>query len=229
MRISSTNRPDGRHSLSLSPERPEEAVPGLRDLLVDASVLGIPGDRLAAVAALAFEPYLRGVISTERPISPLMARALSTFLDPAFVTPSNISPEGTQFTGSGTTIVLDQGHRGIIGRNRVDRTQVISLDVLPMTTWTGRLFSMDRLVVASNADLIARERELGTRSGPHLAVALAFAHELHVSRIVLPESTGSDPCWVHRATALLAATGVDLVVTSEDSDLHHELIEEGGV
>lgn len=225
MKISSTNRPDGRHCLTLTPEKPGEPSPALRDLLIDASVLGIPGDRLAAIAALAFGPYLRGLLSTERPVSQLMSRALNTFYDPVFITPSNISSEGTQFTGTGSTFVLDPEHRGFIGRNAVDRTQVIALDILPMTSWTGRLFSMDRLVVASNADLFTPGRSGGEAYGPHLAVALSFAHELHVSRIVLPTREPLTDDWTRRATKLLAATGVDLIVTTDASLPDLDLVE----
>lgn len=212
MRISSINRPDGRHCLTLAPEAPGEPSPPLRDLLVDASIIGLSGDRLAAVAALAFGPHLRGVIATEKPVSQAVARALTRFCDPVFVAPSSISDEGTEFTGSGSTLVLDPLHRGYIGRNDVGRSQVIALDVLPMTTWSGRLFSMDRLVVAANAGLLARPRSGAAALGPQLAVALAFSHELHVSRIVLPTDEDPGDPWFVRATALLAATGVQLVV-----------------
>lgn len=226
MKVTCANRPDGRHCLSLTPEKPGEPSPPLRDLLIDASIIGIPGDRLAAIAALAYGPHLRGVLSTERPVSTLMSRALTAFLDPVFITPSNISSEGTQFTGSGSTLVLDPDHQGYLGRNRVNRTQVISLDVLPMTTWTGRLFSMDRLVIASNANLFSRRRTGSSELGPYLAVALAFAHELHVSRVVLPTEVPPSDEWLTRAGSLLAATGVHLVVTSPDSLSELDLVEE---
>lgn len=226
MKISSTNRPDGRHCLRLTPEMLGEPTPQMRDLLIDASIIGIPGDRLPAIAALAYGPYLRGVISTERPVSALMSRAILTFMDPVYVTPSNISAEGTQFTGSGSTFVMDPEHRGYIGRNLIDRTQVIAMDILPMTTWTGRLFSMDRLVVASNAELFANSRSGAAFLGPYLAVALSFAHELHVSRIVVPTDEPPADDWIQRATVLLAATGVDLTVTSPDSLHLLDLVEE---
>lgn len=226
MRITSTNRSDGRHALSLLPEKPGEPVPAVRDLLFDASVTGIPGDRMAAIGALVFGPHLRGVITTERPISPLMTLALNRFQEPAFIAPSNISSEGTQFTGSGTTLVFDPDHRGYVGLNAIDRTQVIAFDVLPMTSWTGRLFSMDRLVVASNADLLSPKRRGSARLGPLLAVALAFAHELHVSRFVLPTDAPPADEWIERAADLLAATGVDLRLVSTSELAALDLVKE---
>lgn len=225
MRVASTNRADGRHCVSLTPETSGEPNPPLRELLIDASVLGTPGDRLTAIAALAFGQSLRGILETDQPVSPAMSQALSTFQSPVFVAPRNISVEGTQFTGSGSTLVLDLEHEGLVGRNLVDRGQVLALDILPMTTWTGRLFSMDRLVTASNADLHARRLRGSRMLGPTLAVALAFAHELHVSRIVVPCGDLSEDPWIQRATDLVAATGVDLLTVSRDELDVLELVE----
>lgn len=226
MKITSTNRDDGRHCVTLAPEQGGEPNPRLRDLLFDATVLGIPGDRQIAVAALAFGSSLRGIIQTDLPVSPAMTQALTDFQSPVFVSPRNISFEGTQFTGTGTTFVLDLAHEGLVGRNRVDRGQIIALDILPMTTWSGRLFSMGRLVAASNADLHATIHRGGHPLGPVLAVALAFAHELHVSRIVVPDGNLAEDPWIHRATELLAATGVDLVTVPRE-ELHElDLVEE---
>lgn len=229
MRITSTNRIDGRHCLTLAPEQPGEPSPPLRDLLVDASIIDIPGDRLAAVSALAYGPYLRGVVTAEQPISPRMLRALMAYQHPILFTSTEVSAEGAAPSGSGSTFVLDLDHRGYVGRNRVDRTQVIALDIMPMTTWTGRLFSMDRMVIASNADLLSQVRSRADPLGPYLAVALAFAHELHVSRIVLPTDEQLSSAWVDRATDLLAATGVDLVVTTTTDLASMDLLEERAI
>ena len=226
MRITSTNRPDGRHCVALTPEHSGEPNPPLRELLIDASILGTPGERQAAVAALAFGSYLRSVVATDVPISPVMAQALTSFQAPAYIAPVNVSVEGTQYTGAGSTLVLDLEHAGLVGRHSGDRGQVITLDVLPLTRWSGRLFSMDRLVTASNADLLGRSARGTARLGPYLAVALAFSHELHVSRIVVPSGDRSDEPWITRATDLLAATGVDLM-TVDRSELHDlDLVEE---
>ncbi|MGF7022911.1 hypothetical protein [Brachybacterium tyrofermentans] len=225
MKITSTNRADGRHCISLTPQASDEPNPPLRDLLVDASVLGTPGDRLAAIAALAFGQSLRGIIETDLPVSPAMAQSLSSYQSPVFVAPRNISFEGTQFTGSGSTFVLDLAHEGLVGRNLVDRGQVLALDILPMTTWTGRLFSMDRLVTASNSALHAQRLRGSRKLGPVLAIALAFAHELHVSRFVVPCGDLAGDPWVQRATNLLAATGVDLLTVSREGLDELDLVE----
>lgn len=225
MRITGTNRNDGRHCVSLTPETSGEPNPPLRDLLIDASVQGTPGDRMSVIAALSFGQSLRGIVETDLPVSPAMSQALSAFQAPVFVSPRNISVEGTQFTGSGSTFVLDLAHEGLVGRNLVDRGQVLALDILPMTTWTGRLFSMDRLVTASNADLHAQRFHGPQKLGPGLAVALAFAHELHVSRIVVPCGDLAEDPWVQRATDLLAATGVDLLTVSRENLDELDLVE----
>lgn len=226
MRILSANRSDGRYAMSLAPESVSDPNPPHRDLLIDATLGGLSGDRLAAAAALAFGSYLRGVFSTEKPVSPRMAVALAEFTSPRHVSPSNISIEGTQFTGSGTTLVLDTEHAGLLGRNAVDRGQVLALDILPMTEWTGRLFSMDRLVVASNANLLASRRQGRAKVGPFLAVAVAFADEMHVSRIVLPVPAADQDSWTERATTLLAATGIDLIVVGQSELGHLDLVKE---
>lgn len=228
MKISTANRPDGRYAVTLAPEEPGEPSPPMRDLLVDASIVGISGDRLIAVAALAFGPHLRGVLTTEKPVSQSMSRAIARFQDPIFVAPSTISPEGTEFTGGGSTLVLDPLHQGYTGRNEVGSSQVIALDVLPSTSWTGRLFSMDRLVVASNASLLASPRPGITALGPQLAVAVALAHELHASRIVLPTHEAADDPWILRVTALLAAVGLDLTLSTVDDLAGLELVEGHG-
>lgn len=226
MRILSANRSDGRYALSLVPESVSDPNPPHRDLLIDATLGGLSGDRLAAAGALAFGSYLRGVFSTEKPVSPRMAGALAEFASPRLVSPSNISIDGTQFTGSGTTLVLDTEHAGLLGRNALDRSQVLALDILPMTEWTGRLFSMDRLVVASNANLLTSHREDRAKVGPFLAVAVAFAHELHVSRIVLPVPVADPDAWTDRATTLLAATGIDLIIVAQSELRHLDLVED---
>lgn len=214
MRISTANRADGRFAVTVSPEEAGEPSPPVRDFLIDATIVGMPADRLLAVTALAFGPHLRGSLSTELPVSPSMSRAIARFQEPIFVAPTAISPDASEFTGGGSTLVLDLQHQGYVGRNDVGRGQVITLDVLPTTTWTGRLFSMDRMVVASNASFFASLRPGTVALGPQLAVGVALAHELHVSRMVLPTAEQPDEPWVTRATALLAAVGIDLELTT---------------
>jgi len=224
MRISTANRADGRFAVTVSPEEAGEPSPPMRDFLIDATIVGMPGDRLLAVSALAFGPHLRGSLSTEMPVSPSMSRAVARFQDPIFVAPTTISPDASEFTGGGSTLVLDPQHRGYVGRNDVGRGQVLTLDVLPTTKWTGRLFSMDRMVVASNASLFSSLRPGTDALGPQLAVAVALAHELHVSRVVLPTDAQLDELWVARATAMLAAVGIDLELTSPTALLDLDLV-----
>ncbi|MGO1406988.1 MAG: hypothetical protein ACTHV2_01150 [Brachybacterium sp.] len=225
MRITTANRADGRHCVTLAPEHSHEPNPPLRDLLIDASILGTPGDRQIAITALAFGAALRGVVETAVPVSPAMVQSLSSFQAPAFTVPKNISVEGAQFTGSGTTFVLDLDHEGLVGRNRVDRGRVIALDILPMTRWNGRLFSMDRLVAAANAEFHANRRRGAEVLGPFLAVALAFAHELHVSRIVVPRGELVGDPWIESATRLMASTGVELVMINRNELDDMDLVE----
>lgn len=226
MRISTANRADGRFAVTVTPESPGEPSSTVRDFLIDATIVGLPGDRLLAVAALAFGAHLRGSLSTERPVSPLMTRAIARFQEPILVVPTDVSPHASQFTGGGATLVLDPQHRGYVGRNDVGRGQVLTLDVLPTTTWTGRLFSMDRMVVASNASFLASQLPGTVPVGPQLAVAVALAHELHVSRIVLPTDQQPDEQWFTRTTSLLAAAGIDLQLTTPSALADLDLVNE---
>ena len=216
MELIRKERSDGRTELSLQPSKSGEPNPQLRKLLVDTSSDRLSGDRSAVVAAMAFGQYFRGVVQLKQGVSARLARSIADFRDPVWVSPMPVEDRATQFGGVGTTVVLDLDHNGWRGRNAVGIGQVVVVDVLRSDRWSGRLFAMDRLTVASNAWLFDSFPDSSRGLAPYMAVALLLAGDLDASRIVVPHAREGSPEWEKRAVELFASVGVDLQFCAQD-------------
>ena len=220
MEVIRKERSDGKTELRLQATKPGEASPPVRSLLVDTSSDRLSGDRTAVAACLAFGRYFRGVVQLRHGVSARLASEIAGFKEPVWVAAMPVEDRATQFGGAGTTIVLDLDHRGWRGRNAVGSGQVVVLDVLRSDRWSGRLFAMDRLTVASNAWLLDGEDPSSRGLGSVVAVALLAAGDLDASRIVVPHNRASSSEWEARVTQLMAAIGVGLEFCEMDAVEH---------
>lgn len=212
MQINRKEQADGKTRLELSASRPDEPHLPVRGLLVDAAPDRLSGDRLSVAAALAFQRYVRGMVTFPQPVSARLANALAEFRAPVWLSVSPVEDRGTQFGGTGTTLVLDVDGRGWRGCNSVETGQVTVLGVLRSDRWTGRLFSMDQLLVASNAWMFDDEEDSVRGLSSVLAVAVMMAGDLEASRVLVPHARAADPVWEDRVVRLLAAVGIDLLL-----------------
>lgn len=202
----------GRTSLAIVPEHEGETAPFPRELLLDTRLDARPPDRLWVAAALCFGPKLAGSWSGDAPVSTRVKSAISEYLGPEVHFNPVVSDDSYQsYPGGGTArIVPVSGSTACRPDDKEDATFVFELRELG--DWTGRLYSIDRLVTASNAFIHAAAPGASSTVGPYLAAALLLATELHMDRLALDRSSfdGTDPKWWDRAARLCATVGIDL-------------------
>ena len=210
MQITRKEQSDGKTRLELSASMHTQAPPRIHGLLLDAAPDRLSGDRLAVASALVFQKHLRGMVTFPQPVSARLASVLTEFRDPVWFAATPVEDRGTQFGGSGTTMVMDVDNHGWRGRNDVDTSQVTVLSLLRSDRWSGRLFSMDQLLVGTNAWMFAGDERSVHGLSALLGVALLLAGDIEASRILVPHDRASDPEWEQRVARLVAAVGIEV-------------------
>lgn len=210
------DRADGKLEISLHPSKSGEANPPLRELLLDSPVDRLTGDRMAVAACLAFGRYFRGSIGLKTGVSARLAGELTAFRAPTWVGVFPVADIAAGYSGTGTTFVLDLEHRGWTGRNSIDTSRVVTLDVARSDRSAGRLFTTDRLIVSSNAWLLEDDVTDVRRLSPLLAVALLMGSDLDVSRLVVPHALEPNPDWERRVVRLLSSVGMQVSFCTMD-------------
>lgn len=219
-------QPDGKTLVELGPTRTGDARPQLSRFLVDAAIDKLPGDRLAVAAALIFQQHFRGSIKMPKAVSPQMAAHLTRLRQPVWCSVGPVDDSGSQFGGRGTTVVLDTEHQPWEANNVLESGPIVVLSLLRGDRWSGRLFSMDRLAVASNAWLFDTGEDSVRALTPYVGAALLLSSDLECSRLLIPHTRASDPEWEEYVVALLSGVGVDLEFCGP-SDIEHLLRAEG--
>lgn len=200
----------GRTSLKLQPSRQAEVSVFPRELLVDARLDSRLSDRVWVAAALAFDDRISGAWDGDFAVSAGCADEIRAFLGESSSFYPRLSNQAAPTFAVGATIRLvtdlewsDPDHEAAPNE--------ISLDLRRLGTWVGRIFSVDRYLVATNAYLLADASAMPQNYGPYLSVAVLLSQELAADRIVLP--TGAR-AWqrLESATKLCAVVGINLVV-----------------
>jgi len=210
MNLTWRDRADGKLEIDLSPSTPTDVNPPVRTLLIDSPVDRLTGDRMAVAACLAFGRYFRGSVRVQTGVSPRLAGALTAYGAPSWVGVFPVEDTAVGQGGTGTTFLLDLENRGWAGRPPLSTGRVVSLDIVRSDRCAGRLFTTDRLVVASNAWLLDDGQSDTRGLSPMLAVALLLGGDLAVSRVVVPHTRAPNPQWEDRVSRLLSSVGVQV-------------------
>lgn len=178
---------DGRIRLKATPED-YDGSPQIPALVLEHQPLFVHDDVLAVASVLLFGEYCSGRITLPRKVSPEVANAVETYLEPAWVSPSpvELTPRANS-TGDGVLVVsreLEAWHpRSKWGERRV--STLISLD---SSEAAGSLVSTHGVVTNSNASAIAAvSRETGVLEC-HLAVGLLYCETFFASNILVQGS-----------------------------------------
>ncbi|KGN35692.1 hypothetical protein [Knoellia subterranea] len=226
MEILLKEQPDGKTMIELAPVGPAEARPHLSRLLIDSPIDKLPGDRLAVASALIFQQHFRGMVRLPKPVSPEIAAHLTKLRQPVWCSVGPVDDTGSQHGGRGTTLVLDIDHAWLEAANTVDSGARVVVTLLRGDKWSGRIFSMDRLAVASNVWLFDSGEDSVRALTPYLGVALLLGGDLECSRMYLPHTRRPDPEWETYVTTLMSAIGVELTFCTP-TDVGHLLRDSG--
>lgn len=226
MEIQVKEQQDGKTLVELAPTKTGEARPPLSRFLVDAAIDKVSGDRLAAAAALIFQQHFRGSITMPKPVSPQMSAHLTRFRQPVWCSVGPVEDAGSQFGGRGTTVVLDGDHQGWEANNVLASGPIVVLSLLRGDQWSGRLFSMHRFAVGSNAWLFDTGADSVRALTPYVGAALLLGSDLECSRLLVPHERRADPAWEEHVVALVSAVGVDLEFCTP-SEVQHLVRAEG--
>lgn len=207
----------GRTTLAIHASDAGEVAPFPRELIFDTRLDVRPPDRLWVAAALCFGSRLSGTWDASTPVSTQVRVAIGNFLGPGVPFNPTVSEDAYQwYPGGGVAkVVTRPGGDDDDGTDLLDANFVIELRELG--DWTGRLYSIDRLITATNAYLHASVPGRRDEMGPYLATAVLLATELHMDQLVLDLTPFGefDREWWARATRLCAAVGIDLKSTPE--------------
>ena len=202
----------GRTSLAICPSSLGEVAPFPRELLLDARLDARPPDRLWVAAALCFGHRLAGTWDETTPGSPEARAAIGEYLGPEVAFNPTISDASFQWQpGGGSATVLTHSDRAVPSAIETDGAAFV-IELRELGDWAGRLYSIDRLITASNAFIHANLPGSDNAVGPYIAAALLLATELHMDQLVFGRSGQNDvdPEWWARARRLCAAVGINL-------------------
>lgn len=188
MKVSWTNDKSGRAGLVAHDLDYYDTFPVVAEFWLDASPAKNWADRAAVATVLVFGSQIGGRLHAPFAMSSGVAGAISRFSSNGPIVPTNVSSGAGMLTwGGGLELVLESDPGiGMERTNSLDSTRRIGLNVLRSDFATGRLFSLDRLTVSSNAWLHAEQRSGIEKLYPFLAVAVLFAADLQASTLVCP-------------------------------------------
>ena len=215
MKLVWTETDAGRTSLAIETTLAGEAAPFPRELILDTRLDVRPPDRLWVAAALAFGTRLTGTWDATTPVSTQVRTAISDYLGADIPFNPTVSEDAYQwYPGGGSALVLPSGGA------QLDPTTVTGgatfvFEILELGDWAGRLYSIDRLITASNAYLLASAPGSSNPVGPYLGAAVLLATELHMDQLVLDRERFPtvDESWWDSAASLCASVGIDLTST----------------
>lgn len=202
----------GRTSLAICPSSLGEVASFPRELLLDTRLDARPPDRLWVAAALCFGHRLAGTWDATTPVSAEIRAAIGEYLGPQVAFNPTISDASFQWhPGGGSAMVLAHSDRAIPSALETDDAAFV-IELRELGDWAGRLYSIDRLITASNAFVHANLPGSGNPVGPFIAAALLLATDLHMDQLIFDRSGQNDvdPEWWARAQRLCAAVGIDL-------------------
>lgn len=201
----------GRTSISLSVSREAEVLAFPRELLFDLRLDSLPPDRLWVAAALCFGSRAPGVWEGEFPISPSVMTAVQTYLRDDVVISARVTEDAHQWYPGNAAMLVDAEYAR---SNEILSTSVgadLTLEIRRLGDWVGRLFSIDRVIMAANAFAFSADPSGFAGNSTVLALGVLVATDLQVDRIVLPTSRMDTVKWEARAADLCGTVGVEVL------------------
>ncbi|MFD1834931.1 hypothetical protein ACFSDA_07555 [Brachybacterium rhamnosum] len=208
----------GRTSLGIQAGSLGETAPFPRELILDTRVDVRPPDRLWVAAALCFGTGLAGTWDASTLISTQVRAAVGEFLGPDVPFNPTVSDDAYQWYPGGGSAMVIAGPGSTLDSNPDMGNATFVIELRELGDWAGRLYSIDRLVTATNAFLHASTPGTANPVGPYLGTAVLLATELHMDQLILDLTVFDevDPQWWSRAVRLCAAVGIDLQTHTTD-------------
>jgi hypothetical protein len=180
------NSEAGGSAIIASPES-YDAVPFMKELMIDGRPRVVSADRLAVATILAFGFDSSGSVELPFPIGPTTAQAIQEFLDPTWVTVSPIDfvPKALPIGVTRMHLTMDSpAERNIL--NSFDKQRTVHFELRRSDRYAGQLMSLDHHIVVSNAWIFG-EAESERSFLAALAVGVLFAESLQVDVIEFPQ------------------------------------------
>lgn len=185
-----------------------DGVPSIGALYLGTTVGQLEPQVELVAAALAFKPYIGGMIQTERAVSPFAAEAVENFFKPRSVRCPNVSYEDKEIPAvTGEFHVTTEGIGHSSPFNSLGTGRKITLGLVHNHAWQGAAGSIDHLVVPANATLLSRYPKTDSRYFyPVLAAALLLSTDfrIRVIRLLDVVAPADDPHLVAARTLLRA-------------------------
>lgn len=210
MKIEWVNEASGRSGLSVTEVGRYDGHPPLVEFWLDGMPIDLNQDRIAVASTLLYSRWTSGAMTFPKQVGAGTARAIIDFCKPTWVMPDPIDYGPKPIPdGEGTIrISTDFGHEKPHSSNGSGRRHM-DLLVLPSDKYAGTIFSLDRLIVASNAWLFSGRGGLEDFY-PYIAVATLYAADVRCETV----EVGGAGLWnepqVRKLRSLLASTGLNL-------------------
>lgn len=159
-----------------------DGVPWLNEFWMDASPSKLTSNRIAVAGAMIFGHQAAREIQFEKPVSAAVSEAIRQFVAKPNLNVFPVDYEQRPFpAGKGKLVVRTVDDVGGALSFARDESEGMILNVLPADQFTGRLYSVGSLSVASNAFLFDRTASArGERTLAALAMGVLFAEDLGV-------------------------------------------------
>lgn len=170
-----------------------------------------PG-RSAAAAVLAFEPFISGSVTFDKPISPELANAISNILRPRTVWPGPLELHPKAIVSAPGVFRLECPVTAETP-SKVSTTSMLPRLRLPSSgAEFGHTFGPGIVAIPSNAHLLSLDsRPMLRRLFPYLAVVVLVAEDIGVGFIQLPTVVQRDELFAS-TRELLRAVGIRLTI-----------------
>lgn len=209
------NSEAGGSAIIASPES-YDAIPFIKELMIDGRPRVVSAERLAVAAILAFGSDSSGSVELPLAIGPATAQSIQQFLSPAWVAVSPID-----FVSKALPIGVTRMHltmdspaeRNIL--NSFDEQRTVHFELRRSDRYAGQLMSLDHHIVVSNAWIFG-ETESERSLLAALAVGVLFAESLQVDVIEFPQLVRVLPETAKRVSKLLQACRLALDVVGTE-------------
>jgi hypothetical protein len=202
----------GGSELTATPEG-YDGSPSPAALRIDFTPRFSSAGRTAAAAVLAFEPYISGSLTFPKGVSPELAHAITTFLEPRAVWPAplDFQPQAIPAVAGVFELGSPVDQWPVVG---AAETKGVTRLVLPSSgSEIGHTFGPGFVVLPTNAHLLVPDSPHPLRRLlPLLAAVVLVGADLGVGVVRLPAGVERDP--VFQAVAeMLRAVGIRLLLT----------------
>ena len=211
MKLSWYELPTGRTVLEA--ESTDDGEPRLDPsrFIFDARLDSRLYDRIWVAAALIFGERIHGSWKGDFPISNGVAKAIRSFIGDPFEFHVDDTVADSNLHSFGMTMgIVTSGsieNRAVESFCAEATAPTVVLDIRDLGLWSGRLFNIRRLTVASNSFVHGKMLSSSGCYGPYLALGVLLANDLGVDQIAVPENERLFDSY----STLCSSVGIDLL------------------